>query len=482
MDTIPRVAAEEVARAAARDAESVCETAPGPRQVRQSRPRVCAGVVPAAYGYNPEPAVAGREQRTASARLPAVAGTMRRAGRPWHTWGRASSGGTAAGASLMTLLERHSYLDPGDAVDVTHGYPEGLSPQWIRDYQLHPPGDFLDVPPDRYLAVIRRYFQQFFCDCLTGAGAGPPAPGVSLVPTATMAFTIAATTLMRSPGDEFVLMDTSYDSYPGLLRSLGAQVRYAHRDADGLPDMESVRAACSERTRAIVTCCPDNPLGVVSRNAMEKLITLCKQRRITLLADHCLAEVDPMRAQIPVVPRLASARGLSYVALADTGKILGLGGSKIAALAYSRNWTQPLEAAASMHFFQFSQYDLYLLATILSDSRFSPYRQGLSTQMGSNYLRLREKVQPPLTVEPLGAGCFALVDAAGLGLDDVSYARLLQEEHQVLVVPVSWFPAGARTEPQTRVRVSLARPGKLIIRLGEALNASGAASAGRLAR
>jgi len=38
------------------------------------------------------------------------------------------------------------------------------------------------------------------------------------------------------------------------------------------------------------------------------------------------------------------------------------------------------------------------------------------------YLRLREQVTP-LTVAPMDAGCFALIDAAGLGLDDVSYAR-----------------------------------------------------------
>ena len=52
----------------------------------------------------------------------------------------------SSSASLMTLLERSAYLGSGAALNVTSGYPEGLSPRWMTDYQLHPPADFLDVP------------------------------------------------------------------------------------------------------------------------------------------------------------------------------------------------------------------------------------------------------------------------------------------------------------------------------------------------
>src|SRR5262249_27068210 len=112
-----------------------------------------------------------------------------------------------SGASLMTLLEQRCYLDraAGD-VNVTSGYPEGLGPQWMTDYQLHPPADFLDVPPGDYASVICGWFARFF-------GCG----NISLVPSCTMAFAIAAQALTLSPGDEFVVIDTSYDSYPRLL-------------------------------------------------------------------------------------------------------------------------------------------------------------------------------------------------------------------------------------------------------------------------
>ena len=207
------------------------------------------------------------------------------------------------GASLMTLSERDAYLDPGaGGLNVTWGYPEGLSPGWVRELQVGPPGGFLDQRPGEYEAVIRGYFAGFF---------GCPAGGVSLAPSATMAFAVAVQAIMGSPGDEFVLADCSYDSYPGLLGALGARVRYARRQVGGVLDVASVAAACTARTRAVVVVSPDNPLGVVCPpQVWEQLIALCRERGITLLADHCLAEVNPRGVPVPVLPSLAAGRGL----------------------------------------------------------------------------------------------------------------------------------------------------------------------------
>jgi aspartate/methionine/tyrosine aminotransferase len=48
---------------------------------------------------------------------------------------------------------------------------------------------------------------------------------------------------------------------------------------------------------------PDNPLGVVCpAGVLEQLIALCRELDITLLVDHCLAELNPWRRQIPSFP------------------------------------------------------------------------------------------------------------------------------------------------------------------------------------
>jgi aspartate/methionine/tyrosine aminotransferase len=150
-----------------------------------------------------------------------------------------------------------------------------------------------------------------------------------------------------------------------------------------------------------------------------------------------------------------------WITLGDTGKVLGLGGSKVAALACSPGLRDRLFAASSPFFFQLSQYDLAVIAAVLSDGRFSAL--GVSDQIGARHRYLREQVAQPLAVPPVDAGCF------GLGLDDVSFAVLLKDRYRVLTVPVSWFPTG-QAAPETRVRVALARPCPVIRRLAEALN------------
>ncbi len=376
----------------------------------------------------------------------------------------------------MTLLERNAYLDSGTAVNVTSGYPEGLSPQWMTDWQKHPPPGYLGWRPADCENVIRDWFAGFF-GCRN----------VTLTESCTLAFAIAAQALTRSLGDEFIVIDRSFEVYPPLVAKLGARVVYARRDGDGNPDPESVRAACTARTRAVVIVCPDNPLGVVTPPAvMERLIAVCKERHLTLLADYCLAAVNPLGRQIPLVPKMASSKGLSWIGLADSGKILGLNGSKFGALIYPPQWRERLEAAASLWFFQHRQYDLAVVASILSDSRFKLYLHELNRHVGTAYMYLLDELdptgaartghdpRPPLALAPLGAGPFALIDAAGLGVDDVSYARLLADRYSTLVVPVSWFPSGQHTVPETRIRVSLNRPGTVIGQLAAALKDSAA--------
>jgi aspartate/methionine/tyrosine aminotransferase len=148
-------------------------------------------------------------------------------------------------------------------------------------------------------------------------------------------------------------------------------------------------------------------------------------------------------------------------------------------VAWSQGWGEPLEAAQSNWFLEYSQYDLWLLATILSDSRFPSYLSEANRQIRVNYVYLRGELAAPLAVAAMDAGCFCLVDAGGLGLDDVSYAEVLRDRYQALVVPVSWFPA-RMPAPETRVRISLARSGEEIARLTAALNDSAAACARRM--
>jgi aspartate/methionine/tyrosine aminotransferase len=381
-----------------------------------------------------------------------------------------------AGGSRMTRLEEAGYLDPDPGIiDVSHGYPVGLTPPWMRKHQEHPPrppwkrgqktppGDWLDVAPAVYIFRISEFFRE-----LLGV------PDVRLTQTCTEAFIIAVQAVMDRPGREVIVIDQSFEFWPGWLRALGARVTYARRSADGSPDVASIADAVTSQTRAIVIVSPDNPLGITCpAGVMDQIIALCKARDLTLIADHALCELNPFRktgsaVMDALLPRRPAARnGLSWLALADTSKIAWLGGSKFGALAFSPGWRQRVEAATSLHWLTYRQHDLAVISAVLASAQSSTWE--LNTQIAANYHLLRDRVREPLTLAAMDAGCFALVDAAGLGLNDTAFYSLLRDRYQVLSVPVSWFPSGL-TAPETRIRVSLSRPALVIAKFAEALN------------
>lgn len=93
---------------------------------------------------------------------------------------------------------------------------------------------------------------------------------------------IAAALATIDPGDEVVVFDPYYENYmPDAIIS-GAEPRFVslHRQADGsfLFDRDELRAAFSEKTKAIIICNPNNPTGkVFSREELEYIAELCKE-------------------------------------------------------------------------------------------------------------------------------------------------------------------------------------------------------------
>lgn len=368
----------------------------------------------------------------------------------------------------MTAAEETAYLHRETIhLDAGAGYPAAdLCPVWIRRIREAPPPGFVDVPPAHYLRIISGYFARRF---RTNRGR------ILLTRACTDAFAYAAQAVIRQPGDEVIVIDTSFEPYPLLLRQMGARVVYARRTGSGIPDPGSVAAACTERTRAVVLIVPDNPLGVITpRAVMNQIADLCKQRRITLIVDYALAEANPFGRDIPLVHELASSDGLSWIMLGDTSKVLGLAGAKLGAVMHpGGELGERLQAARSAWFFEFDQLTLATVATIISDSehRWPVYLDQLRGRIAANYSCLSSRVRPPLRVEPLMAGCFALIDVAGTGLTSEAFAGLLRSNHATLVIPASVFPTGQSPgPPDSRIRVALSRTGAFTARLAATLN------------
>jgi aspartate/methionine/tyrosine aminotransferase len=318
-----------------------------------------------------------------------------------------------------------------------------------------------------YLRVIR---EQYFAERFKTSP-----DRILLTKTCTEAFAYAAQAVIGVPGDEVIVIDTSFEPYPLLLRAMGAQVVYARRAAGGIPDPLGIDAACTDRTRAVVLILPDNPLGVVTPPpVLTQVADLCRRRDITLITDHALAEANPWGAEIPLVHELPSSRGLDWIMLGDTGKVLGLAGAKVGAIMHSGGELgERLSAKRSMWHFEFDQGQLATIAAVVGDSdrRWLPYLRQVQDQIADNYRYLQSEIRPPLTLHPMQAGCFALIDVAGTGMTGEEFAGLLQDKYGTLVIPGSVFPTGKPPgRPDTRIRAALTRTGDFNRRFLETVN------------
>jgi aspartate aminotransferase/aminotransferase len=89
------------------------------------------------------------------------------------------------------------------------------------------------------------------------------------------------------PGDEVVLFDPYFVSYPHLVTLLGGRAVFADTYPDFLPTPERVRPLLSPRTKAVIVASPANPTGVVPpADVLRDLAALCRQHGVLLISDE----------------------------------------------------------------------------------------------------------------------------------------------------------------------------------------------------
>jgi aminotransferase len=90
------------------------------------------------------------------------------------------------------------------------------------------------------------------------------------------------------PGDEVVVPSPTY-FFDGMIRMAGGVPRYVRSDAASgwAIDLDQVRAAITDRTRAIVLCNPNNPTGgVPTVGHLRELLSIADKNGLTIFSDE----------------------------------------------------------------------------------------------------------------------------------------------------------------------------------------------------
>jgi aspartate aminotransferase len=247
------------------------------------------------------------------------------------------------------------------------------------------------------------------------------------------------------PGDEVLYPDPGFPGYPSITAGMGGvPVPYELGERNRFqPDPEEIAAKITPRTKALLTCSPNNPTGTVYTDQV--------QRRIAQLAvEHDLYLLsDEIYARILYTDRYISM--LSYPGMAERTVIIDGFSKSFAMTGWRIGYAVAPPAVAE-------QLELLAVNTYTCVAEFTQYaaiealreRSGSTSKMVAEFAGRREQFVRELNRVP-GFRCpqpdgafYAWVNISGTGLTAEEVCRVMLEEAGVAAIPGAAFGESGR--------------------------------------
>ena len=260
---------------------------------------------------------------------------------------------------------------------------------------------------------------------------------------------------LLQPGDEVILSEPYYTTYPGAVTASGATLVSVAVKAENKFQIDPVdiAAAITSRTRAIVLNSPNNPTGAVYTKAQfSAVVELCREHEIWLISDEVYQEIMPVAERFS--PASLSEADDLVITLSSVSKSHRMTGWRFGWVVGPRTLIN--------HLANLSTCMAYGLPTFIQDAAVTALEEDFSTAalVGSSLDRRREVLINALgTVKGLKifsaeGGMFVVFDVRDLGMTSKSFASNLLDQHAVAILPCDGFgPSGIGL-----LRVSLCAP------------------------
>jgi N-succinyldiaminopimelate aminotransferase len=264
-------------------------------------------------------------------------------------------------------------------------------------------------------------------------------PATEILVTAGATEAIAAAIMsLTEPGDEVVVFEPYYDSYPACVALAGASrrpVTLRHTGDRWTFDAEALRRAISPRTRLILLNSPHNPTGKVFERAELQLIAdLAIERDLIVVTDEVYEHlIFDGRTHVP----LAGLPGMRErtVAIGSGGKTFSVTGWKIGWVCASPSLISAIRTVKQ--FLTYVNGGPFQPAVAIGldqpDQFFEQIAQNLQEQRDLLCDGLTDLGYEVIVPE---ATYFATVDVHA---DAVAFCRKLPRQHGVVAIPSSVF-------------------------------------------
>lgn len=235
-------------------------------------------------------------------------------------------------------------------------------------------------------------------------------------------------------GDEVIIADPYYATYPGVVAASGATLRALDTSDSGWHlTAAAIEAALNPTTRLVLINSPSNPCGVITpADELARIVDLCRRERLWLVADEVYGEL------------LFSGTHHSawrYSAQYDRIVVIGSASKRFAMTGWRLGWCLApddlivrLKALATAGLFGTPPF----LQDALAEALDSPPAE--AETMRREYAARAQTVLGALSGTPVrgivpGAGMFVALDLRELGIDGARFAEVLLEQEDVALMP-----------------------------------------------
>ena len=345
--------------------------------------------------------------------------------------------GTTVFEHMSGLARQH------DAINLGQGFPDfGWSDAVLAAGADAITTGYNQYPPMRGLPELRRAAADFY-GRRQGLDLAPEQVIVTSGATEALAASIMA---VAGAGDEVILFAPAYDAYAPLVQRAGARpVWVALRPPDWQASAETIAAAITPDTRAILLNTPHNPTGGMAGPSMlAAIVELARKHDLIIISDEVWEEVITGDAPHVSPFTLAPERTIK---IGSAGKLLALTGWKV-------GWVVA-EAALAERVAQVHQYLTFTTAPPLQTAvaaglalpddwfaaarvRFVTARDRLVTDLARHGWKLL----------PTQGSYFVMADlaASGIKMGDRDFCEAAVIDPGIAAIPLSAFmPDGQQT-------------------------------------